>query len=91
MLLLCVSIATTATAVFLWNKKQNSETGQIQGIDTPPQITTSPSARFYNADRELESLPHQSFIQSTKVHYGTRPDLQSKLSSNRANDLYTFI
>ncbi|PRQ60154.1 putative ferric-chelate reductase (NADH) [Rosa chinensis] len=77
MLLLCVSIATTATAVFLWNKKQNSkEMGHIQAIDTPPQITTSPSARFYNAGQELESLPHQSFVQSTKVHYGTRPDLQ---------------
>ncbi|KAL6127679.1 hypothetical protein ACLB2K_071042 [Fragaria x ananassa] len=91
-LLLCVSIAATATAVFLWNQKQNSkETGQIQGIDTPPQITTSPSARFYNADRELESLPHQSFVQSTKVHYGTRPDLQKILSDCEGSSIGVLV
>lgn len=86
MLLLCVSIATTATAVFLWNKKQNSkEMGQIQDIDTPSQITTSPDTRFYDGDTELESLPHQSFVQSTKVHYGTRPHLESKHETRKLN------
>ncbi|KAL6127155.1 hypothetical protein ACLB2K_075198 [Fragaria x ananassa] len=86
-----LSLATTATAVFLWNKKQNSETGQIQGIDTPPRITTSPSARFYNADRELESLPHQYFIQSTKVHHGTRPDLQKILSDCEGSSIGVLV
>ncbi|CAL0315055.1 unnamed protein product [Lupinus luteus] len=34
---------------------------------------------IYNADRELESLPCQSLIQATNVHYGVRPDLRRLL------------
>ena len=49
---------------------------QIQNMETAPM--TSP-ALFNNAERELESLPHQSLLQATKVHYGERPDLKSKL------------
>ena len=77
MLFICIAIATTATAAFLWNKKQNDKgMRQIQKMDTPPM--TSP-AWFNNAGRELESLPHQSLLQATKVHDGERPDLKSKL------------
>jgi hypothetical protein len=79
MLLLCVSIAVTATAAFLCNKKQNDkELRQIQNMDVPTPIT-SPGSWFHNVDRELESLPHQSFVQTTKIHLGERPNLKSKL------------
>lgn len=65
MLLICTSIVVTASAAFLWNKKQSSkETKQIQESDI--------------GGRELESLPHQSLVKATKVHYGQRPDLRSK-------------
>lgn len=74
MLFLCVSIATTATAVFLWNKKQNAkDILQIQNTNMSTQIITTGAA-----GRELESLPHQSLVQATKVHHGQRPNLKSK-------------
>lgn len=79
MLFVCISIATTATMVFLWNKKQNAnETRQIQNVNTSSPMNTPPSAWFCDAERELESLPHQSLVQATTIHYGTRPDLKSK-------------
>lgn len=74
MLFMCISIAMTSTTVFLWNRRQNTiQMKQIQNTET------SAGSPFYNVDRELESLPHQSFLQATKVHYGSRPDLKSKL------------
>lgn len=80
MLLICVSIVITATAAFLWNKKQHTkEMTRIQNTEKPTPIA-SPASWFYNAERELESLPHQSFVQATRVHYGERPNLKSKLS-----------
>lgn len=86
MLSICVSIAITATAAFLWNRKQcTRESTQIQNMDTSTPIA-SPGSWLYNADRELESLPHQSFVQATKVHYGERPNLKSKfISKPRSN------
>lgn len=74
MLFMCISIAATSTAAFLWNRKQNTiKMKQIQ------KTKTSPGSPFYNVDQELESLPHQSFLQATEVHYGSRPNLKSKL------------
>ncbi|KVI07135.1 FAD-binding 8, partial [Cynara cardunculus var. scolymus] len=78
MVLISMSIATTATIAFLWNKKRNStEMRQIQMTDAPTP-TTSPgmSSWSYNTDRELESLPSKTFIGSTKVNYGERPDFK---------------
>lgn len=78
MLFICICIATTASAAFYWNKKKGSmEVNQVLSMEgaTP---AASPSSWFYNADRELESLPQQSVVQSTNVHYGERPDLKSK-------------
>lgn len=80
MLLMCVSISMPATAAFLWNKKQaTKEMRQIQNTAAPTP-TTSPGSWFYNADRELEAFPHQSFVEATKVHYGERPNLRSKIN-----------
>lgn len=80
MLVICVSIAATASAAVLWNKRQNAkEARQIQHMEGS-MPAGSPNSWFYNADRELESLPHQSLIQATNVHYGERPELKSKFS-----------
>ncbi|KAK3220449.1 hypothetical protein Dsin_014419 [Dipteronia sinensis] len=76
MLFICISIALTSTTAFLWNKKlYANETKQIQDLQTPTPMA-SPGSWFYNADRELESLPRQSFVQATNVHYGERPNLK---------------
>ncbi|TYI63951.1 hypothetical protein E1A91_D09G051600v1 [Gossypium mustelinum] len=73
MLFMCLAIAMTANATFLWNKKQNRKRlRQIRNMDTPP-------VWFNNGDRELESLPYQSLLQATNVHYGERPDLKKIL------------
>ncbi|XP_027364708.1 ferric reduction oxidase 2-like [Abrus precatorius] len=79
MLLICVSIAIAATSAFLWTKKQNKDLGQIKNTytSTPP---TSPASGYYIADRELESLPLQSIVQTAKIHYGERPDIRKILS-----------
>lgn len=77
LLFLLVAILIVSTLAFLLNKKENAgETNQIQHMDgATPQA--SPNSWFYNADRELESLPQQSLSQSINVHYGERPDLKS--------------
>lgn len=68
----------TASAAVLWNNKQNAtERMQIQNIEGSTPVR-SPNSGFHNADRELESLPHQSLVQAANVHYGKRPDLKSK-------------
>lgn len=78
MLAICFSIAVTASLAMFWSKKQNAmEAKQIQSLDGASPVA-SPESLFYNAERELESLPHQSLAQATNVHYGERPDLKSK-------------
>ncbi|CAL0315044.1 unnamed protein product [Lupinus luteus] len=79
MLIICGSIAMVASTVVLLNKKNNAkEAKRVQNLElsTP---TVSPSSMIYNVDRELESLPCQSLVQSTNVHYGVRPDLRRLL------------
>ncbi|XWS50471.1 hypothetical protein CRYUN_Cryun12cG0090200 [Craigia yunnanensis] len=89
MLFICIAIAMTATASSLWNKKQNDKgMRQIQNMDTPPM--TSP-AWFNNADRELESLPHQSLLQATKVQYGERPDLKKILFERKGTSVGVIV
>lgn len=79
-LFVCVSVAVTASVAFVWNKKKSGiEMRQVQNTDAPtPMTSPGPASWYYNADRELESLPHESFVEATKVHYGERPDLKSK-------------
>ena len=76
--LVCTCIFIASSAIFLWCKKQNAkEYERILNLKapTPP---TSPWSQFYVADRELESLPHKSLVQATKVHFGAKPDLKGK-------------
>ncbi|KAK8513259.1 hypothetical protein V6N11_013138 [Hibiscus sabdariffa] len=89
MLFICLAIAITSTTAYLWNKKRNSKAmRQIQNMDTPS--TTSP-AWFNNSDRELESLPHQSSFQATKVHYGERPDLKRILFERKGSSVGVIV
>lgn len=79
MLVICICIAMTASSAVLWNKKQNArDVKQIQNVEgsTP---AGSPQSWLYKADRELESVPHQTLFQAINVHYGERPDLKKIL------------
>lgn len=79
MFLVCTCILVASSAIFLWCKKRNSMQGkQIQDLEVPTPTTSSGSNWIYVADGELESLPHQSLVKATKVHFGARPDLKSK-------------
>ncbi|GAB4844513.1 hypothetical protein Ancab_037892 [Ancistrocladus abbreviatus] len=79
-LLICTCIAISSSAAVLWNKKWTAM--EANHITNKEGITprATPGSLSYNPERELESLPHQSFIQSTNVHYGERPDLKRLLS-----------
>lgn len=77
-LVICFSIAVTASAAVFWNKRQYArEAKQIQNMDGQTPEGSPDLMPSYNADRELESLPHQSLAEATKIHYGERPDLKS--------------
>ncbi|KAL2536443.1 Ferric reduction oxidase 2 [Forsythia ovata] len=86
-LFICICIIITATTAFLWNKSKNAkESTQIQNMEgaTP---TASPNSWIYNADRELESLPLQAFLQTVNVHYGERPDLKRILFERKESSV----
>ncbi|KAL2456084.1 Ferric reduction oxidase 4 [Forsythia ovata] len=72
----CVFIGTSV--IFLLQKRENHvEEKKIQNVEMPTP-TSFPASWLCATERELESLPHQSLVQCTKVHYGARPDLKSK-------------
>ncbi|KAL2892180.1 Ferric reduction oxidase 2 [Bienertia sinuspersici] len=89
-LILCGCMVLVASGAFLWNKKRNAmETKQITNMEgITPQAT--PESRFYNADRELESLPHQSILESTEVHFGERPNLKKLLFECKESSVGVF-
>ncbi|RWW37641.1 hypothetical protein BHE74_00057215 [Ensete ventricosum] len=67
LLFICICIMAAASAAVLWNKRDNpKQEKQIQNVDAPTP-TTSPGSRFYNADRELESVPQDSLVKATMV------------------------
>ncbi|KHN21777.1 Ferric reduction oxidase 2 [Glycine soja] len=90
MLFICISIAFVATSAFLWNKKQNKDLGQIKNIYTS-NSSTSPGSGYYNADRELGSLPLQSLVQTAKVHYGERPNIKKILSGCNGSSIGVLV
>ncbi|GAA0160957.1 oxidase [Lithospermum erythrorhizon] len=82
MLFICFSIAISATAAFLMNKRKiANEAKQIQGTKVSETL----------AETELESLPHQSLIKSTKVHYGGRPDLKRILLESKGSSVGVLV
>ncbi|XP_022872874.1 ferric reduction oxidase 5-like [Olea europaea var. sylvestris] len=85
----CVFIGTSV--IFLLQKRETSEEErQIQNVEmTSP--TSSPASWLCATERELESLPHQSLVQCTKVHYGTRPDLKRILFDRKEPDVGVLV
>ncbi|KAB1220125.1 Ferric reduction oxidase 5 [Morella rubra] len=72
-------------------EKQYSLQGkQIQNLEVPTP-TISPGSRFCVADGELESLPQQSLVQATEVHFGARPDLKKILSECKGSDVGVLV
>ncbi|KAG5565882.1 hypothetical protein RHGRI_001708 [Rhododendron griersonianum] len=91
MFFICICIATTASAAFYWNKKKGSmEINQIKNMEGASP-TASPGSWIYNADRELESLPQQSVVQSTNLHYGERPDLKRILLERKESSIGVLV
>ncbi|KAH6783972.1 ferric reduction oxidase 4 [Perilla frutescens var. hirtella] len=92
MFLVCASIFASTSAIFLWQKRSISGEGkQIQNVELPTP-TRSPSSWLSVSDhREVESLPHQSLVQSTNVHYGARPDLKRILVDCKGSDVGVLV
>ncbi|XP_068636172.1 ferric reduction oxidase 2-like [Aristolochia californica] len=80
----CVSLFTTATiAVLLSKRRYARQASRIQSIEL-----TSPTS---SPDRELESLPDQSIIENTKVHYGARPTLDKMLLDYEGSSIGVLV
>ncbi|KAL1217278.1 Ferric reduction oxidase 5 [Cardamine amara subsp. amara] len=85
MFLGCVCIFIASSAIFLWRKNQNNEghhdsENQIQSVVDSQTPISSPSSWFCSStERELESIPYQSIVQATNVHFGSKPNLQKIL------------
>ncbi|WJX86935.1 Ferric reduction oxidase 2 [Trifolium repens] len=91
MLVICVSIVVSASVAVLLNKKQNGkEAKQIQNLEGSSP-TVSPNSMIYNEDRELESLPSQSLVEATNVHYGSRPDLRRLLFEIKGSSVGVLV
>ncbi|KAH0762322.1 hypothetical protein KY290_018395 [Solanum tuberosum] len=92
MFLACASVFIATSVIFMWQKRENEIEGrQIQNVEIPTNPTNSPAANLCGTERELESLPHQSIVQATKVHYGTRPDLKRILFDVKASDVGVVV
>ncbi|KAI8564867.1 hypothetical protein RHMOL_Rhmol03G0216100 [Rhododendron molle] len=93
MLFGCVSVALAATTAFIWNKKQNAkEMIQIQNVDVPtPKGSPGPGSWLCNGERELESFPHESLFQNTKVHYGERPNFKKLLQECEGSSIGILV
>ncbi|KAJ9171416.1 hypothetical protein P3X46_014789 [Hevea brasiliensis] len=91
MLVICICIAMTASAAILWNKKQNArEANQIKNLEAYTSSRT-PGSWLYDAERESESLPLQSLVQATNVHYGERPDLKRMLVDCKGSSVGVLV
>ncbi|KAK6239803.1 hypothetical protein QUC31_005272 [Theobroma cacao] len=91
-LVICFSIAVTASAAVFWNKRQYArEAKQIQNMDGQTPEGSPDLMPSYNADRELESLPHQSLAEATKIHYGERPDLKRMLFDCKGSSIGVLV
>ncbi|KAH0689839.1 hypothetical protein KY289_017197 [Solanum tuberosum] len=92
MFLACASVLIATSVIFMWQKRENEIEGrQIQNVEIPTNPTNSPAANLCGTERELESLPHQSIVQATKVHYGARPDLKRILFDVKASDVGVVV
>jgi ferric-chelate reductase len=77
LLFMCISIVVACTVTFLKGKRENLKAAkQIRSLDLPTPMT-SPSSWYHCSDKEMESLPQESLVKATNVHYGGRPNLKS--------------
>ncbi|KAL8136401.1 hypothetical protein V2J09_002402 [Rumex salicifolius] len=90
-LIMCICIVVCGGVVVIWNKRKSAMVAKhvVSLEGTTP--TVSPLSGFYNADRELESLPQQSLAQSTTVHYGERPDLKRILFDCKGTSIGVLV
>lgn len=87
----CVCVFIATSSIFLWQKRQNGmNERQVKSLDVATP-TTSPVPWLNNPDRELESLPNQSLVESTKLHFGARPDLKKILSECKESDVGVLV
>ncbi|CAL5209476.1 unnamed protein product [Lathyrus oleraceus] len=79
MFLICACICVCSSVAFLWWKRQNTlENKQINvEVSTPT--------------RELESIPHQSLVEATNVHFGARPDLKKIMFEFECKDVGVMV
>ncbi|KAI3784018.1 hypothetical protein L1987_43109 [Smallanthus sonchifolius] len=93
MLIICMSIAITVIIAFLWNKKGNSTEMRQIGVTDGPTPMTSPgtSSWYYNADRELESLPNNFFAGCIKVNCGERADFKKILTEIEGSNVGVLV
>ncbi|KAJ8900624.1 hypothetical protein K2173_025401 [Erythroxylum novogranatense] len=78
MLAMSISIAITASAAVLWNKEKSRRvSNRIHCIESPPPLATL--GWYFDAEREMKSVPIVSLSDVTTVHYGERPDLKKFL------------
>ncbi|KAK7374309.1 hypothetical protein VNO80_07737 [Phaseolus coccineus] len=90
-LAICVSIAMAASVAVLWIKKHNDkEAKQMQKLEGS-SLAEPPDLKVDGGDKDLESLPHQSLVQATKVHFGVRPDLRRMLMEVEGRTVGVFV
>lgn len=89
MFLCCVCVFVVSSLVFLWRRKKNV---QIQNTESPTP-TSSPGPRFDGADKEFEvkSLPRESLVLATEVHYGSRPNFKKILMDCKETDVGVLV
>lgn len=92
MFLAFACICISSSFVFLSQRKTNASNDkqiQIHNFQSPKAL---PGWWIFGSDSELESLPYQSLVQATNIHYGGRPDLKSKFSCLRINQsMHTYL
>ncbi|MED6107675.1 hypothetical protein PIB30_016294 [Stylosanthes scabra] len=94
MFLSCGGISACCSAVFVWCKRLNDfENMKISNVQASVTNAPSPSTRTRTRleERELESFPHQTLMEATKVHFGARPDLKKILYECKGEDVGVMV
>eukprot|EP00268_Persea_americana_P057078 TRINITY_DN6812_c0_g1_i2.p1 TRINITY_DN6812_c0_g1~~TRINITY_DN6812_c0_g1_i2.p1 ORF type:complete len:727 (-),score=63.26 TRINITY_DN6812_c0_g1_i2:431-2611(-) len=89
-LFICFCIAVTASVAMLWNKK-SMEGNQIGSVEMSTPSTTFPSSWSWGSDGDVENLPRQSLVQSSKLHYGARPPLKRMLLETEGSSVGVLV
>ncbi|XP_031393556.1 ferric reduction oxidase 2-like isoform X2 [Punica granatum] len=91
-LVMCICIAAAGSLAVLSNKSRNArDAKQIQNLSSTPAGSPSLGLDGGAAGMELESLPHQSLVQGTNVHFGERPDLKKMLFDCKGSSVGVLV